>query len=122
MLSRHDQCQVCGKIINLGSQQYVADRDILRGDSKVWHYACMPLDRVASGEQSIMEEYAMGYYAWQIQKLLHENGVLRQRTGALLRALQKQMEANGATNEEIENLSEDYSLRDLEGEEHSSSA
>ena len=56
----------------------------------------------------------MGYYAWHVQKLLHENGVLRQRTGALLRELQRQMKAKGVTNEDLENLLDDYSLRDLE--------
>lgn len=119
-LRNHNKCQVCEEMIEFRLNQYVADRDITRADSKVWHYACMPLDLVASGEQSIMEEYAMGYYAWHVQKLLHENGVLRQRTGALLRELQRQMKANGTTNEEMEDLLDDYSLRNLEGEENNS--
>ena len=37
-----------------------------------------------------------------------------QRTGALLRELQRQMKAKGVTNEDLENLLDDYSLRDLE--------
>ena len=119
-LTNHMTCQVCRERINFPTEQYVADRPLDRIDTKVWHYACMPLDLVASGEQSIMEEYAMGYYAWHVQKLLHENGDLRQRTGALLRELQRQMKAKGATNEEMEDLLDDYYLRNLEGEENNS--
>ena len=107
-------CQECDKPVDLRSHQYVSDSDIFTHSSKAWHFACMPLDRVASGEQPIRTEYAMSYYAWHVQQLLHENRVLRQRTGALLRALKQQMTANGATGEDLADLQEDYSLQDTE--------
>ena len=48
------------------------------------------------------------------QKLEQENRTLRQRTSALSRELQKQMRANGVTEEQIQDFLYDYGLHQEE--------
>ena len=116
-LYRQEICQECREPINDNSREHAADRPWMpNGSRKIWHFQCLPIERVASGEQTIVTDDLARYNTWRIQKLTEgmerENRSLRQRTSALRQELEKQMRANGATEDQIQDFRHDYRLQE----------
>ena len=119
MIYRNEERHECGEPIDRGNGEHAADQPWNpRASRKVWHFQCLPEERVASGQQSIMPDYLSRYNTWRIrqleQKLLRENEILRQRTSALSRVLRNLMRENGAREEDIEDFLCEYRLKDGE--------
>ena len=94
-MHRQEICQECGESIG-NNREHAAERPWMpNGSRKIWHFQCLPIERVTSGEQTIMTYDLARYNNWRIQKLTEdmtrENRSLRQRTTALCQEMEKQM-------------------------------
>ena len=119
MIHMNEECHECGEPIDRRNGEHAADQPWNTGMSrKIWHFRCLPEERVASGQQSITPHDLSRYNTWKIrqleQKLLRENETLRQRTSALSRVLQNLMRENGAREEDIKDFLYEYRLKDGE--------
>ncbi len=116
MFVRREDCLVCGEEIDWrNTRDYVADRPVgLDQSREVWHFRCVPVNEVVSGEITIAEGLDR-YNLWRLHQLAEENVVLRERTDALMREMERRMRADGATDQEIEDFQFEYSFREPVG-------
>lgn len=116
MFDHRENCLVCGEEVAWRTNRdFVADRPAGLGPSRnVWHFRCVPVDEVVSGEITIAEGLGR-YNLWRLQQLAEANVVLRERTDALMREMERRMRANGATDQEIEDFQVEYSFRESVG-------
>ena len=119
MFPGNEKCDECREPIERENREHAASQPWNPGGSrKIWHFGCLPEERVASGQQGIANNDLSRYNTWRIrqleQKLQRENEILRQRTSTLAKFLQDLMKKNGATEEDIEDFLYEYRLKDGE--------
>ncbi len=117
MLNKEETCRRCGETTDPRDKLVAANRTYQSFDRLVWHFRCLNVEKVISGEEAITEENIIRYNTSLAQQLLQENAALRHRTSALLRALREEMRRNQHKHG-IRALDQDFSLRDEETGDH----
>ena len=111
LYGQRESCHACEEAIDRDGW-YVRESYGIPGERRVWHLICLPFEDVINRHISLSGEEMAQYSLWKIQQLTEDMTMLRQRTEALSAELRRQMKANGATDQEVEDFLAEFRLYD----------